>query len=162
MTRNSQNLSSREQNQRKDTLRHLDYPVYPVPPAYYFPQMYEPVEEEKPQKRQRSEGNGLYVFFLIVVLAIAYSLIGKTGSGGSLEPESRIESSARVAADSLYLREGPGVQYRADYILPRDWRVSTLGESHRDSEGRVWVRINVETAQGMQEGWVNQDYLEQQ
>lgn len=161
MTRNSQNLSSREQNQRRDALRHLDYPVYPVPPAYYVPQMYEPVEEEKPQTYRRSEGNGLYIFFLIVVLAVGYLLIGKTGSGGALEPEPRIESSARVAADSLYLRRGPGVQYRADYILPRDWRVSTLGESHRDGDGRVWVRVRVETAQGWQEGWVNQIYLEQ-
>jgi hypothetical protein len=161
MTRNSQNLSLREQNLRRDALRHFEYPFYPVPPAYYVPPMYDPVEEEKPQQRQRSEGNGLYAFLLIVVLAVGYWLIGRTGSGGAPAPESRIENLARVAADSLYLRRGPGVQYSADYILPRGWQVSTQGEFHRDSEGIVWVKVRVETAQGLQEGWVSQNYLEQ-
>ncbi|MGE0130107.1 MAG: hypothetical protein AB7U82_18640 [Blastocatellales bacterium] len=161
MTRNSKIVDSREQNQRRDVLRRLDYPVYPAPPGYYDPQRYELVEDDRPQMRQRSEGNGIFVFFLIIVLAAGYLFIGKTGSGGTREPGSSPEEFARVAADSLYLRRGPGIQHRADYILPRNWPVSTLGESHVDNDGKVWIRVRVETQQGMQEGWVNQMYLKQ-
>lgn len=66
---------------------------------------------------------------------------------------------ARVAADSLYLRSGPGSWYRAIYALPRDWPVALLRQSHLNNNGEVWVEVMVETDQGIQKGWLSRQYL---
>jgi hypothetical protein len=66
---------------------------------------------------------------------------------------------ARVAAHTLYLREGPGIIYVATYLLPENWRVSLIGDYETDAYGEVWARVLVQTDQGLQEGWVSRRYL---
>ena len=66
----------------------------------------------------------------------------------------------RVAADRLNLRAGPGFQYNVIYILPRDWEVAILRQSHITPDGEAWVQVMVNTDQGWQKGWVIQRYLE--
>lgn len=66
---------------------------------------------------------------------------------------------ARVAADTLYMRSGPGAWYQAIYALPRDWPVSLLKQSHLNNYGEVWVEVMVESNQGFQKGWVSRQYL---
>jgi hypothetical protein len=73
---------------------------------------------------------------------------------------SRVITQARVAADRLYLREGPGIEYVATYLLPENWDVSLVGDYHTDNDGEVWARVFVETDEGSQEGWVNRRFLE--
>jgi hypothetical protein len=66
----------------------------------------------------------------------------------------------RVAVDRLYLRDGPGPEYEALYLLPENWEVSLLGETEDDRYGEAWTRVLVETNQGPQEGWVSRRYLD--
>jgi Bacterial SH3 domain len=66
----------------------------------------------------------------------------------------------RVAADGLNLREQPGNNAQASYILPRGTQVVLLGESHEETDGDVWLRVRVETFEGMRVGWVSQRYVE--
>jgi hypothetical protein len=66
---------------------------------------------------------------------------------------------ARVATNSLYLREGPGMIYVATYLLPEHWRVSLIGDYETDDYGEVWARVLVQTDEGLQEGWVSRRYL---
>lgn len=67
---------------------------------------------------------------------------------------------ARVAADSLYLREGPGIGFVATYLLPENWEVSLVGDYQTDNDDEVWARVLVETDEGLQEGWVSRRFLE--
>ncbi len=122
------------------------------------PALAESVEDERPAlPAPQSEGSGFYIFFLIMLLIGAYLFVGPTAVGTPEKAEPAVP--ARVAADSLYLRERPGTQHKAHYILPRDWPVTMLEESHRATDGEVWVKVRVETQQGTQLGWVNQKYL---
>jgi hypothetical protein len=73
--------------------------------------------------------------------------------------KSLVLSQARVAAERLYLREGPGMIYVATYLLPENWRVSLVGDYERDDFGEVWARVLVQTNEGLQEGWVSRRYL---
>ncbi|HEY6401845.1 MAG TPA: SH3 domain-containing protein [Blastocatellia bacterium] len=74
--------------------------------------------------------------------------------------KSLVSSQARVAADRLYLREGPGMIYVATYLLPENWRVSLIGDYETDDYGEVWARVLVQTNEGLQEGWVSRRYLQ--
>ncbi|HEU0177252.1 MAG TPA: hypothetical protein VFV58_23555 [Blastocatellia bacterium] len=71
-----------------------------------------------------------------------------------------IITQARVTADSLYLREGPGMMYVATYLLPENWGVSLIGDYQTDDNGEVWARVFVQTDEGPQEGWVSRRYVE--
>jgi len=73
---------------------------------------------------------------------------------------SPVITQARVAADRLYLREGPGLMYVATYLLPENWGVSLIGDYQTDDYGEVWARVLVQTGEGPREGWVSQKYLE--
>jgi len=79
------------------------------------------------------------------------------GNKTRLEPP--VVTRAKVAVNSLYLREGPGVEYVATYLLPQGWAVSYLGDSKPDNNGDIWVKVLVQTEQGPQNGWVNRNYL---
>ncbi|HKQ76977.1 MAG TPA: SH3 domain-containing protein [Blastocatellia bacterium] len=81
------------------------------------------------------------------------------GPGGENQLPPRGQSRAWVASDSLYLREGPGTNYFATYLLPRNWGVSLTGDYQPDDRGEVWVRVTVETEQGRQDGWVSRRFL---
>jgi len=77
------------------------------------------------------------------------------------EPQrSLVITQARVAADRLYLREGPGMEFVATYLLPENWGVSLVGDFQTDDKGEVWARVLVQTDEGLQEGWVSRRFLQ--
>jgi len=82
-----------------------------------------------------------------------------SGRGNETRLEPPVVTRAKVAVNSLYLREGPGVEYVATYLLPQGWAVSYLGDSRPDNNGDIWVKVLVQTEQGPQDGWVNRIYL---
>jgi hypothetical protein len=65
----------------------------------------------------------------------------------------------RVAVDNLNLRVNPNDDARIIYILPGGTRVTFLGESHKGVDGDVWLKVSVETFEGIQLGWVKQRYV---
>jgi hypothetical protein len=65
-----------------------------------------------------------------------------------------------VTVDNLNMREKPGIDAPTSYSLPRGTRVALLGESHRGLDGGVWLKVKVETLEGMHVGWVSQQYVE--
>jgi hypothetical protein len=86
---------------------------------------------------------------------------GQIFRGANEEPQrSQVITQARVAADRLYLREGPGMEYVATYLLPVNWGVSLVGDYQTDNSGEVWARVLVLTDQGPQEGWVSRRFLQ--
>jgi hypothetical protein len=64
-----------------------------------------------------------------------------------------------VSADRLNLRDAPGSGALVTYILPRGTRVTTLGESYQEPRGEVWVKVQIDTYEGPQIGWVNRQYI---
>lgn len=66
---------------------------------------------------------------------------------------------AWVAASSLYVRPNPGFQYNPVYVLPQETEVYLVGETHRDQYGEDWVKVQVNTEFGPQQGWVSGKYL---
>ena len=66
----------------------------------------------------------------------------------------------RITADNLDLREEPTSSAWASYSLPRGTKVTLLGDTHQEPDGEVWLKVRVETRDGKQVGWVNQQYLE--
>ena len=82
------------------------------------------------------------------------------GGANEEQRQSQVITQARVAADRLYLREGPGMEYVATYLLPENWGVSVIGDYQTDNSGEVWARVLVLTDQGPQEGWVSRRFLE--
>src|SRR5262245_35269083 len=117
---------------------------------------------------------------LIVVLAVGGAILYLKGNGREVEQldysralsgqqivglasenhlQSRVLNRARIIADSLYLREGPGTNYVATYLLPGNWGVSLMGDYQTDDRGELWARVTVETGEGPQEGWVSRKFL---
>lgn len=153
-------------------------------PAYvYGPMVYQfpPDHDVEKDKSKSSQGANFLVLLLLIVLVVGGVLLYLKESGidisqlsisraitgqqifrGINPGQSQIPGAtqARVAVDSLYLREGPGVGYVATYLLPEDWWVSLLGDYQTDNNGETWARVLVETAQGPQEGWVSRRYLD--
>lgn len=74
--------------------------------------------------------------------------------------QSEVTGYARVAAERLNLRVGPGAQYAAINVLPRNWEVAILRQLHIANDGETWVEVMVKTNQGWQKGWVTQRLLE--
>lgn len=64
-----------------------------------------------------------------------------------------------VTADNLNLREQPSELARASYQLPRGTKVVLLGDSHQESDGDVWLKVQAESFAGIQRGWVRQFWL---
>jgi len=149
------------------------------PMVYQFPSDREGENEKGKPKSPR--GVNFIVPILIVVLVMGGVIIylkeigvdvrrlsfrrpfleGRVFRGANEEQrQSSVITQARVAADSLYLREGPGMEYVATYLLPENWGVSVIGDYQTDNSGDVWVRILVLTDQGPKEGWVSRRFLE--
>ena len=154
-------------------------------PAYVYPMVYQfPSDPEGEQGKVKPKSNvavNFLVPILIVLLVMAGMIIylkenriddkrlsfrgpfleGRSFRGASEEQsQSPVLTQARVAADKLYLREGPGMEYVATYLLPENWGVSVMGDYQKDNSGDVWVRVLVLTDQGPQEGWVSKRFLE--
>lgn len=156
----------------------------PAPAYVYGPMVYQfPSEGESEPEKSESKSNkpgNIPVIVLIVLLVLgAFVLylregrveVGQLNFRNSLgesqafntatydSGDSPLITRARVAANRLYLREGPGMIYMATYLLPQNWGVSLMGDYKADDYGEVWARVLVETDQGVQEGWVSRRYL---
>ncbi len=151
-------------------------------PAYvYGPMVYQfPTEAEEVKGKPKSnQGVNFLVLVLIVMLVMGGVVlylrengieIRRLGFRPSLwerearakedERQAPIITQARVAADRLYLREGPGTEYVATYLLPEHWDVSLVGDYQMDNSGDVWAKVLVATDDGIQEGWVSRRFLE--
>jgi hypothetical protein len=155
-------------------------------PAYvYGPMVYQfPADREGEEAKEKNKSNAA-VNFLIPFLVVLLVIGGVTvylkekgindkrlsfrdpilerrifrGASGE-QMQSPVITRARVAADKLYLREGPGIEYVATYLLPQNWGVSVMGDYQTDNNGDVWARVLVLTDQGPQEGWVSRRFLE--
>ena len=155
------------------------------PAHVYGPMIYQfPTDREGEQGKGKPKSNvalNFLVPILIVVLVMGGVIIylkengidvrqlsfrrpfleGRIFRGSNEEQrQSAIVTQARVAADRLYLREGPGMEYLATYLLPENWGVSVLGDYQTDNNGEVWARVFVLTDQGPQEGWVSRRFLQ--
>ena len=155
-------------------------------PAYvYGPMIYQfPHEREGENEKAKPKSNqavNFLVLILIVVLVMGGVIIylkeigidvrrlgfrrpgleGRIFRGANEEQrQSPVITQARVAADRLYLREGPGMEFVATYLLPENWGVSLVGDFQTDNRGEVWARVLVQTDEGLKEGWVSQRFLE--
>ena len=155
-------------------------------PAYvYGPMVYQfPADREGENEKGKPKSNhaaNFLVLVLIVVLVMGGVVIylkengidvrqlsfrrhfweGQIFKGANEEQQrSAVITQARVAADRLYMREGPGMEYVATYLLPVNWGVSLIGDYETDNSGEVWAKVLVMTDQGPQEGWVSRRFLE--
>ncbi len=135
-------------------------------PAYvYGPMVYQFPPEDNSGKSQRNN-DSFAVAVILTILIVGGVVFFLRERGVDLAPvivrtmQNESAISARVATDILYLREGPGTEYVATYLLPYDWPLLILGEAQIDSDGEVWVKVRLETEQGTQQGWVNQRYIQ--
>lgn len=64
-----------------------------------------------------------------------------------------------VIVDQVYIHISPNESSRASYILPRGTRVEWIGESYRESNGVFWVKVQIQTGEGAQTGWVKRSYI---
>jgi hypothetical protein len=64
-----------------------------------------------------------------------------------------------VIADNLNMRLRPNNYSEVSYILPRGTRVELLGVSHQETDGDLWVKVRVNTLDGLQDGWVSSQYI---
>jgi hypothetical protein len=74
--------------------------------------------------------------------------------------QSEITGYARVMSDSLNLRARPGFQYEVISVLPRNWELAVLRQSHVYPNGETWVEVMAWTNQGWRKGWVMRDHLD--
>lgn len=70
-----------------------------------------------------------------------------------------VRSVGYVQADTLNMRVRPSNNAGVSFILPRGTRATLLGEAHQELDGDVWVRVSVDTREGIQSGWVQRRYL---
>ena len=152
-------------------------------PAYvYGPMVYQfPSDREGGNEKGKPKSNravNFLVLILILVLVMGVILYLKENgvkqlsfrrpleqrqifrSANEEQRDPPVITQAWVAADRLYLREGPGMEYVATYLLPENWGVSVIGDYQTDNSGDVWARVLVLTDQGPQEGWVSRRFLE--
>jgi len=146
---------------------------------YQFPHEHE--GENEKGKLKSNQGVNFLVLIMIVALVMGGVIIylrengidvrhlsfrrpfgeGRIFRGENEEQQiSPVITQARVAADRLYLREGPGMEFVATYLLPDNWGVSLVGDYQTDNSGEVWARVLVQTDEGLKEGWVSRRFLE--
>lgn len=161
-------------------LKRSQNPAYVYGPmVYQFPSDRE-VEDEK-KKPKSNQGINFLVLALIVVLVVGGVVLYLKENGIDVkrlsfrhpfweqqvpkpateeQQQSPVIIQARVAADRLYLREGPGMEYLATYLLPENWGVSLIGDYLTDNNGEVWAKVSVQTDDGLREGWVSRRFVE--
>jgi len=171
----SQDAGAGDMNQSK----RFQNPAYVYGPlVYQFP--YEQGAENESAKPKIFQNVNFMATVLIIVLVVGGAILYLRGNGMEIEQlnysralsgqqvlglesenylQTRALSRARVVASSLYLREGPGTNYVATYLLPENWGVSLMGDYQTDDRGEIWARITVETGEGPQEGWVSRKFL---
>ena len=155
-------------------------PTYVYGPMVYQLPPEREVENEKAKPKSNQPVNFL-ILIMIVVLVIGGMIIYLKENGIDVrqlifrrptgeerifkipneeQRESPVMTRAWVIADRLYLREGPGMEFVATYLLPENWGVSLVGDFHKDNSGEVWARVLVQTDEGLQEGWVSRRFLQ--
>jgi SH3 domain-containing protein len=111
---------------------------------------------------------GLAILVIVIVLILFFwvdlpRLRGNLNSVVIPEVENRVTrpntDRRYVVADNLNLREEPINYARVNYILPRGTKVTLLGDSYQADDGGVWLKVSVETFEGIQVGWVSQRYI---
>jgi hypothetical protein len=161
------------QSKRSQGLTYVYGPMYQLPPE-------REVENEKPKPKSNQAVNYL-IPILIVVLVMGGVVIYLKEKGIDVRQlifrrhlregqifnrayeEQRGSSGttqAWVIANSLYLREGPGMEFVPTYLLPENWGVSLVGDFQMDNSGEVWAKVLVQTDEGLQEGWVSRKFLQ--
>jgi hypothetical protein len=131
----------------------------------------------------RGSSNNSYALLAIVILLVLFFWVDlcwlranfdsrlKGNPNSSVMPNSRvipvegstinpIAGARYMIADNPNMREQPGFYAQASNILPRGTEVALLGESHRELDGNVWLKVRVETFEGPYVGWANQQYVE--
>ncbi len=120
--------------------------------------------------------NGGFFLLLVVILLLLFFWADLPGLRNSLEQWLSVNSNSAifsvavpitennseirsVTADNLNLREQPSERARASYLLPRGTKVALLGNSHRESNGDVWLKVKADSFAGAQVGWVRQLWL---
>ena len=140
-----------------------------------------PVMAAAPVRRDRSLGIFALAILLIVLLLSNRGSFGNmswlsnpfgTAASGISAPQivnaptqygassdAAYAGRAWVAASNLYVRPNPGFQYNPVYVLNQETEVYLVGETHRDQYGEDWVKVQVNTEFGPQQGWVSGKYL---
>jgi uncharacterized protein YgiM (DUF1202 family) len=65
-----------------------------------------------------------------------------------------------ITANNLVLRDQPSNAARPSYALPKGTKVTLLGNTEQDFDGKVWFQVRVATLDGTRIGWINQRYFE--
>ena len=153
----------------------------PSPSHVYGQMVYQLPHDREGEEEKKKPRINLLVLVLIIMLIVGGVIFSLRENGVNIRQlslrspiweqeilnranedrwQSPVITQARVAADSLYLREGPGIKFVATYLLPENWDVSLVGDYQTDNDGDVWARILVQTDEGIQEGWVSRRFLE--
>jgi hypothetical protein len=82
------------------------------------------------------------------------STIPKIGTTISLVTDTR-----RVDVYELNMRESPSLNSPIKFILPQGTVVQTLNDAQQEFNGDVWIKVRVQTREGLQDGWVNSRYI---
>ena len=128
------------------------------------------LEPQAGRPRREQEGSGALVFVLFLVLALAGGIYwfsnNSTSNSTSNPPSNSIAGSntpvtevRRVDVFELNMREMPNLYSPVKFILPLGTSVHILNENQQELDGDVWVKIRVQTREGLQDGWVNARYI---
>jgi Bacterial SH3 domain len=119
-------------------------------------------------RNNSSDRSGVGLLVILAIIFLILFLPWKYGSWSITTPvvTKPVEGASRpfsnvsyVTVDNLNLRVRPNYYSDVTYVLPRGTRVDILGESYREPDGDLWLRVRVQTFYGWQYGWVNQRYI---
>ncbi|MGH9841664.1 MAG: SH3 domain-containing protein [Blastocatellia bacterium] len=150
---------------RQQLPRQIDGKRIPFPKAGFFVLPFEQTEEEP--RAGREEGTSA-----LAVLAFVFLLMLVVGAGvyywmsenpaitpNTLAPSVRTTDVRRVDVSELNMREMPNLISPVKFILPQGTPVEVLNEAQQEFDGDVWVKVRVQTREGLQDGWVNARYI---
>jgi len=113
-------------------------------------------------------GGGSAALLVVVILVILYLsgylpwfTTASTGYVAPVSPGITIPTGniGYVSAERLNMRDAPGSYAPVTYILPRNTRVTLLGESYQEPNGEIWAKVQIDTYEGLQIGWVNRKFI---
>ena len=137
---------------------------FPKPGFFFVP--FDPSEEESQSGKLRRDQGGsspILVFLLLVLLLGAGIYIYLMRNAPLIEPSTLVAQNVTevryVNTYELNLRETPSDYSPIKIILPRGTRTEVLKEAQQEFDGDVWVKVRVQTREGLQDGWVNARYL---
>lgn len=148
--------------------------VFIAPPEYFDP----PEQEPLVISPRREEGSGGLTFVLLLILTalvvvIYWTFIKANSPAAPVNPpasEARrteavdlprvdLTDIRQVDVFELNMRERPSMTSPIKFILPRDTRVEVLNEQLQEPDGDIWVKVRVQTSEGLQDGWVDAQYI---